>query len=236
MSDWRGTLPVHGGYLANYLIAWQNAHQVPAKHYDCGFCGASVAPNLGWHALARAGSTSAAAFIYICHHCQGPTFIDPGGRTFPGVAFGDEVKGIDDSGIATLYDEARRATAASAYTAAVLCCRKILMHVGVEKGAPAGKNFVTYVEHLATTGYIPTGAKGWVDYIREKSNEANHEIVLVGAADAEKLLTFTGMLLKVVYEFPAAMKQKQPKVAAPTPAVAPTKPPTIPVTAPKPAP
>lgn len=197
--------------MTKHAIVWQNGHSLPARMYECGFCGASVAPDKGWYAARPSGSphvTSAASFIYICHHCQGPTFFDPNGRRFPGTAFGDDVKDITDDGIATLYEEARRSSAASAYTAAVLCCRKILMHVAVEKGAPEGKPFVIYVEHLATNGYIPPGARGWVDHIRTKSNEANHEIAVMSAADAEELLSFTGMLLKVVYEFPAALKKR----------------------------
>jgi hypothetical protein len=194
--------------MATYPIVWQNVVQLPATLYTCGFCGASVAPDKGWHAVQRGAGATRVASIYICHLCQGPTFIDPLARRFPGAPFGEEVKDITDDGVATMYEEARRATAASAYTAAVLCCRKVLMHVAVEKGAKPGQSFVSYVEHLATTGYIPPGAKEWVDHIRTKSNEANHEIVVMSSADAEELLSFTEMLLKVVYEYPGAMKKK----------------------------
>lgn len=190
-----------------YVMQWQGFGSVPAQEYTCGFCGVSVAPALGWFAI-KPATAQRIGSIYICHHCQAPTFIDPGGRQFPGSPCGDEVSDISDKNIADLYEEARRATAASAYTAAVLCCRKVLMHVAVERGAEAGKPFVTYVEHLADAGYIPPGAKGWVDHIRKKSNEANHEIVVMSNADAEELLSFTGMLLKVIYEFPAAMQRK----------------------------
>lgn len=194
-----------------YPIIWQNAYSLPSRLLKCGFCGATVAANTGlWAAPKSAGAhiSNAVAFIYICHLCQGPTFIAPGGKPFPGAAFGEDVKDIEDANIASLYEEARRSSAASAYTAAVLCCRKILMHIAVEKGAKEGQSFVAYVEHLADKGYIPPGSKEWVDHIRTKSNEANHEVVVMSSADAEELLSFTGMLLKVVYEFPAAMKKK----------------------------
>ena len=190
-----------------YPIVWQGLGALPARQYVCGFCGASVAPDRGWQALVR-GPNTPGGFIYVCHHCQGPTFIDTANRQVPGTPCGAPVEDITDQGIARLYDEARQAAAANAFTAAVLCCRKVLMHVAVEKGAKAGASFLSYVEHLAATGYIPPGAREWVDHIRTKSNEANHEILLMSRADAEELLSFTGMLLKVVYEFPGAMKKK----------------------------
>jgi hypothetical protein len=90
-----------------------------------------------------------------------------------------------------------------AYTAAVLACRKILMHIAVEKQAQENQSFVVYVEYLAGKHYVPPGGEGWVDHIRKKGNEANHEIKLMSKADAEELITFVEMLLKLIYEFPA---------------------------------
>jgi len=48
----------------------------------------------------------------------------------------------------------------------------------------------------------------WVDHIRKKGNEANHEIIIVEKDDATELLSFVEMLLKVIYEFPARMIKK----------------------------
>ena len=42
----------------------------------------------------------------------------------------------------------------------------------------------------------------------DQLDEANHEIVLMSKGDAEDLLSFIEMLLKVIYEFPAAIKKK----------------------------
>jgi len=77
------------------------------------------------------------------------------------------------------------------------------MHLAVEKGAPQGKSFLEYVEYLSQKGYVPPDGKAWVDYIRTKGNEANHEIKIMSADDAKRLITFLEMLLKFVYEFPA---------------------------------
>jgi hypothetical protein len=83
------------------------------------------------------------------------------------------------------------------------------MHIAVQKGAKAGDSFVSYVEYLASKGYAPPDAKTWVDYIRQKGNEANHEIKVMSEQDAQPLIAFVEMLLKLIYEFP----QKVPSVA-----------------------
>jgi hypothetical protein len=113
--------------------------------------------------------------------------------------------------VEALYEEARTVLGADAPTSATLALRKLLMHVAVEKGAPAGQTFQQYVSFFETEQLVPVGAKTWVDHIRKKSNEANHEIVTIGRADAEELLVFSEMLLKLVYEFPNRLpKPKTP--------------------------
>ena len=94
----------------------------------------------------------------------------------------------------------------NSFTAAVLTCRKLLMHLAVEKGAPTGKSFLEYVEYLSQMGYVPPDGKSWVDHIRRKGNEANHEIKIMSSDDAKDLIEFSEMLLKFVYEFPAKVK------------------------------
>jgi hypothetical protein len=108
-------------------------------------------------------------------------FFDIANKQIPGVAYGDEVGSLP-TGVKELYNEARTAMTVNAYTSAVLTCRKILMHVGVEKGATEGKTFMEYVEYLATKGYVPPDGKGWVDKIRTKGNEANHRIQIMTEA------------------------------------------------------
>jgi hypothetical protein len=166
-----------------------------------------VASEKGWIGNWTANA-NAYAFVYICHRCTGATFFDVDRRQSPGISFGNPVADVDDAGVAALYEEARGAFSSSSYTAAVLCCRKLLMHIAVAKGAPTGKPFVTYVQYLADNHYVPPDAKGWVDHIRTKGNEANHEIVISTRTDAEELLSFSEMLLKVIFEFPATVRKK----------------------------
>jgi hypothetical protein len=141
-------------------------------------------------------------FVYLCSHCRQPTYFDATGGQVPGVPHGNAVDSVPDD-IATLYDEARNAFSVGAYTAAVLTCRKILMNIAVAQGAKEGESFLSYVEHLADAGYVPPHGKGWVDHIRRKGNEANHEIRVMSREDAEELISFLEMLLKFIYEFPA---------------------------------
>jgi uncharacterized protein DUF4145 len=91
---------------------------------------------------------------------------------------------------------------AEAFTPAVLACRKILMNVAVHLQAKENQSFVDYVNYLASQGYIPPNGKHWVDHIRTKSNEANHEIRLMSKDEAETLIILTEMMLKFIYELP----------------------------------
>jgi hypothetical protein len=77
------------------------------------------------------------------------------------------------------------------------------MNVAVSKGAAEGEQFIKYIEYLDSQGYVPPDGKRWVDHIRQKGNEATHEIKQMWQHDAQTLITFTEMLLRFVYEFPA---------------------------------
>ena len=180
---------------------WVSFATVARKQYRCGHghCDANVGSTLGYQ-FQHEHHGSHWAVIRICPLCNRPTYFE-GERQSPGVSFGGEVKNVSPE-VGALYDEARKCTAASAYTAAVLSARKILMNIAVDQGADEGKSFVEYVQYLSDKGFVPPNGKGWVDYIRRKGNEANHEIAMMERADAEELLTFVEMLLKFIYEFP----------------------------------
>jgi len=76
------------------------------------------------------------------------------------------------------------------------------------EGCSGWQELIEYVEYLTANHYVPPDAKGWVDHIRTKGNEANHEIVISSKTDAQELISFLEMLLKVIFEFPAAVKRK----------------------------
>ena len=144
--------------------------------------------------------------IFICPTCDKPTFFDKGGKQVPGLSYGSAVLHLPKD-VEALYTEARNCISVSAFTASVLATRKLLMNVAVSQGAESNKSFQTYVKYLADSGYVPPNAKGWVDHIREKGNEATHEIPAIGDADAKDLLSFMEMILKLVFEYP----QRVPK-------------------------
>jgi hypothetical protein len=158
------------------------------------------------------------AFAKGCPMCKQPTFFNlVGGQEaqVPGSLPGATVEHLPEA-VDRLYAEARSAMAAGAPTVAVLGFRKLLMHVAVEKGAEPGLSFQKYVTYLDVTyldenPHLPVGAKEWVDHIRKRSNEANHEIVMMKPDDAQELLVFSDMLLRLVYEFPKRLPKRETK-------------------------
>lgn len=153
--------------------------------------------------------------IRICSHCSSPTFFDviDGQQTdpSPGAAYGRPINHLP-ADVEAVYDEARRAMSIRAFTSASLACRKLLMHVAVDKipEAKPGESFLYYVEKLDEAGYIPPGGKAWLDYVRTSGNEATHEIVLRSREEAEGLLDFVAFLLTAVYDFPARVPGASP--------------------------
>jgi hypothetical protein len=147
-------------------------------------------------------------YIYLCPHCDKPTYF-AGNIVMPGVPFGSPVAHLPDD-IEAVYSEARRCASASAYTAAVLLSRKLLMNIAVSLGAKTGDTFMAYIEYLSAAGYVPPNGKAWVDHIRKKGNEATHEISVMKPSDAEDLLLFSEMLLKFIYEFPKKVPSQAP--------------------------
>ncbi len=115
-----------------------------------------------------------------------------------------------------LWGEIRECLGVGAYTAAVMLCRKLLMHIAVAHGLPAkdGKdrapNFAQCVDHLVSEGVVTKRMEPWIERIREVGNEANHEIAPVGEESALDVATFTQKLLELAYEMDETMARTQP--------------------------
>ena len=174
---------------------WQNISNIGYLSYTCGYCGEKTGVKVGYSENHGNGA------IYICGGCNRPTFIDEDGSQTPAPIFGNPVLHLPPD-LHDLYNQARRCTQVEAFTATTLICRKILMHVAVECGAQPGQTFAQYVQYLIDHNFITQNMRAWVDAIRARGNEANHQIITSQKNDAEDLLSFTEMLLKVVYEYP----------------------------------
>jgi len=93
--------------------------------------------------------------IAICPNCNGPTYFERHKQAVPLPAFGDRVPHIDDEIIEFVYQEARQCTAIGAYTAAVMLCRKLLMHIAVKKGAKENLK-IRRVRRLSRSEQVPS--------------------------------------------------------------------------------
>lgn len=178
------------------MSGWRILAGIGAVQFRCGHCGFNVASDKGYN------HTNPSEKIHVCPNCDKPTYFYRSGIQVPGVVPGSEVQHLPDD-LEHMYREARNCCGLGAYTASVLASRKMLMNVAVQQGAKEGEKFIQYVDHLAANGFIPPNGRGWVDHIRRKGNEATHEIALMTQTDAEELISFTEMLLKFIYEFPA---------------------------------
>ena len=182
---------------------WVNLSELPRRIYRCGHCGATTGSVQGYQ-MKRFPE----GMIYMCGGCNQPTYFFLQTQV-PSPILGNLIEKLPTE-IDQLYNEARRCTSLTAYTACVLCCRKILMHIAVDKGAEEGLSFFKYVGYLDNNHYIPPNGKAWVDHVRTKGNEANHEIVIISEDEARKLLVFVEMLLKFIYEFPELLNPTTP--------------------------
>lgn len=123
-------------------------------------------------------------------------------KQVPGPRVGETVNHLPED-VAALYNEVRDCIAAGALTAAVLTGRRLLMNVAATHGADDGKPFAFYVDYLVKEQHITPAMKPWVDQIRTLGNEATHELPAVTQEQAMSMVAFVGMLLKVVFEYPA---------------------------------
>lgn len=181
------------------------------RDFHCAYCGNQVGSNRGYSY--ELGDTYA---IAICPRCANPTYCQgtPGNEThYPDVPPGESVSNIP-SDLGDLYEEARQSAGAGAYTACVMVCRKMLMNIAVREGAKAGENFKNYVDYLEKHGYFSPKSKGFIDYIRELGNEANHEVAAKKRVDAIAALEFVAALLRHNYDLPSKVPSIPPSATA----------------------
>ena len=181
---------------------WKSAQKVISQKYKCGFCDSDVGSDQGFNAVNKRGSGNRTiACIRICPVCDGPTLFTPDGRQFPVSRPGSAVEHVPTD-LYELYNEARAAVTAGAHTAAMMVCRKMLMNIAHDQGAKKAdlESYQKSVNYLVENHFVPPGGEGWVDYVRRRGNEANHEIDLMEYEDARALVKFVEALLRFNYE------------------------------------
>ncbi|MCZ2261743.1 DUF4145 domain-containing protein [Isoptericola sp. QY 916] len=132
------------------------------------------------------------------------------GELAPGSTPLGTVGGLPED-IESAWNEVRNCHANGAHTSSVLMCRKILLHVAVERGLPAkdgngrAPSFEQAVRHLQDKGLISSEMQPWVDQIRKSGNGATHDLTAIEKDMATMIGTFTYLLLQVAYEARATM-------------------------------
>lgn len=164
---------------------------------DCSNCGNSVG---GLEVARHVRDDGAATYWLICPVCSYGIVLEYDKRIYPFPKFGDEIEGLPDE-VKLTYNEARECMSINALSGCQLLCRKILMHVAVDKcGGVEGESFVNYIDKIVKAGYITPPMKKWVDVIRAEGNNATHKIEKQSETDAKNIINFTTQLLRLVYE------------------------------------
>lgn len=192
------------------MSAWQGHLNLEPFQYKCGFCKRDVGSDKGFRYTGKTMDhcEDIKAYIYLCPICFNPTFFDKYKKfQLPGIWIGENIDYINNAEVQLAYSESRNCFSVGAYTASAMLCRKLLMNIAVEKGANEGLFFKEYVEYLDSKGYIPPDGKNWVDKIRTIGNEATHKIPKTDKEQAEALIKFSEMLLRIVYEYPEMGKK-----------------------------
>lgn len=167
-----------------------------AVEITCGWCGRSVGT------ADTAHDQSAKIQALRCPACKKGSVWNEGEAVFPIHVPGPGVQHLPGD-VEQAWKEARATFGAGAFTASEIMCRKILMHLAVDRCAVAeGEPFVAYVDALEGAGYITTGLKSVVDSIRVRGNRANHDLAASTEDEAMTTLSIVEHMLRSLYELP----------------------------------
>ena len=176
----------------------------------CGGCGLLVAaeavygsPVVGTGPLDNNSAAMNSTLWLQCPNCGEGSVKLRTGAVYPAAPVGAPLKGLPTE-VDGAWREAGTAFSVSAYTACEMMCRKLLMHVAVDKaGSKPGKHFVEYVNDLESAGLIISRLKPLLDRVKDRGNEANHQIPSSSEKDSRWTLTVTRYLLEGVYQLPS---------------------------------
>lgn len=132
-----------------------------------------------------------------CRNCGQPsTAID--GSVYPVGPEGSPIPSLPPT-LKKTYEEIRMCTMVNAWSAVSILCRKLIMHIAVEKKADENKSFVHYLKYLEDNGFVGHDLKKLADKIRIQGNKANHEIEDISNTEGKKIFVFTFHLLTSIY-------------------------------------
>lgn len=177
------------------IKSYQYAQSAFSLSYHCGHCNRDVSGLI----TAKYDTGEGEVRYLVCTNCGDGSVVTKEGVLYPPSLIGQNLEGLPKD-IEMAYLEARRCFSVKAYTACELICRKILMHVAVEKKAKEGDSFENYIKHLETLGYVTPPMKPWVDLIRTHGNTSTHKLEPADPQRAESTLMFTAELLRIIYE------------------------------------
>ena len=176
-----------------------NSDNLSRHNYRCGHCGRENSGRVVSIYHTDKNKTTPRIKFMLCTSCaDGSVWIMPD-KVIPGISPGEKLEGLPTE-VNEAYEEARKCFAINSYTACELLCRKILMHIAVDKGAAEGKSFKFYLDFLETKGYITPSIKSWVDIIRKNGNDSTHKLETPSKERAENTFMFTMQLLRIIYE------------------------------------
>lgn len=221
----------------NYKF-WEYNKDICASTYVCGYCGSTVTSNIGMQ-LEHIGVGLSYTVndmpygVFVCPNCKLPTAIFPDDRgeiiQMPEAEFGEKVEHVPQN-VNDIYNEARSAYSAGAFTGVILLCRVLLSHVAVELGAQPGDSFQNHIKYLKDKNYLTVNSYIWVDEIRKYGNDSNHKLTVNTRKDAEKIIKFSEMVLKMNYEYPTIANggsEIQQSKNTPSPSSAPSGNPSV---------
>lgn len=178
-----------------YIRTYDGSTDDAWLRYTCAHCGSIV---MGFVIASYPHNSPPTIKWLQCPNCKGGSVL-VGEKIHPGSAFGPQIEGLPQP-ISDAYQEARNCMSVNAFSACELICRKILMHVAVEKGAKAGDTFANYISFLEQKGFVTPPMKGWVELIKDHGNKATHRLEAPDKERAESTLMFTAELLRLIYE------------------------------------
>ena len=189
---------------------------MPTRPIDCGNCGRKVSADVvfGWPSPTpgravdlRAVAAETTLWLKCPNEACGEGSVKgKEGAVFPVAPVGQSIGGLPPD-VERTWREARLAHAVRIYTAAEMLCRKILMHIAVDKaGSAHNKTFLEYVDDLDAQGFVTAGLKPVIDQIRKRGNTAAHDLPASTEEESFLTLTITQYLVEGVYSLPGLVK------------------------------